>query len=497
MDLGLRRLRFTIPAKVSLLVISTVFVSVLAFSVFIFIKVKQEEEKAYAQTVSSLGALMGEQLWRSQEEIKKDMTSILALINPKFPTKSQDSIRIILQKNPQLLYFELSRIDSTTHHELLSLFNENSLTQKAIDRKEIRDQIENDIKEFSREEEHDINYHFSSPANRFPIYIFELDRQQKIFAAFTLSKDAFSGIYNPTSPVDIMLINQPSNDIVFSSSSKDFPVHEFLKSIETLSANRGADERFKPSPTGAEFAIYFYRAADGITLLTYKNLSSAGLDQKSFIRDVVFFFGAVSIIMLLISFVFSKGLTSRIKRIVGLTENMATRLEKVTELAQRDGLTGVYNQKYFRQRLDEIFQDSQQNGRPLSLVLLDIDHYKNFNDEYGHQQGDVVIQQLAYLLLSMTRKVDLVGRLGGDEFAVLLVDTEPALAQQIAERIREAFQMKRISKFDGDGAVSGTCSVGVANFDGRNFLSSTEFIKLADDYLYRAKRSGRNQVYSG
>lgn len=527
------RFRITIPVKVALLVLTTVLVSVLAFASYIFVKVKQEEEKSFAHTVTNLGVVMGEQLWRAQEDIKKDMTNILALINPAFPTKGVDSIRVILQKNPQLLFFEIAQLetDKEGHKDLLSLYNENALLREAADRNEITLQIERDLNDFSERKENEVNYHFSSLPGQFPIYIFELDIKKGLYVAFALTKDAFSKIHNSTSSVDLVLLNSQLQVLYSSTEENAFPIDAYVKFIESRPSNQGSVERFRTGNNLPEFATHFYRAADGILLVSYKNLNSAGLDPNIFIRDVILFCGALSVVMLLISFAFSTGLSSRIKKLMGLTENIAagnynvssdlrardevgdladhfrvlgerlgekdTHMEKVTEMANRDGLTGLYNRRYFRERLEEVFESSQKNGKHLGLILLDIDHYKRFNDEYGHQQGDIVIQQLAHLLLTLTRKSDFVARFGGDEFAVLLVNTDLKVSQHIAERIREAFQHKRISRLNGEGTLSGTCSLGVASTETHKFANADELIADADDRLYKAKRNGRNQVYSG
>jgi two-component system cell cycle response regulator len=172
-----------------------------------------------------------------------------------------------------------------------------------------------------------------------------------------------------------------------------------------------------------------------------------------------------------------------------------SQFEKVTELATKDGLTGVFNHRYFSTHLAERFEKAKQTGEPLSLILIDIDNYKEFNDRYGHQQGDLVIQQLAHLLVNLTRRSDLVARYGGDEFAVLLSRTDRELALQIAERIRVAFEQKPLSRFRGEGHLTGTCSVGVATYVGNNFATPQDLIQQSDTALYQAKRNGRNQVF--
>lgn len=157
--------------------------------------------------------------------------------------------------------------------------------------------------------------------------------------------------------------------------------------------------------------------------------------------------------------------------------------------AIRDGLTGLYNHKYFMLRLDEELQRAKRYSRPVSLLMVDIDYFKRYNDTYGHLAGDRVLADLGKILRRFSRKVDIVARYGGEEFAMLLPETRKAGAGILAERLRTYVEERRT----GLGIV--TVSIGVGSFEGANSnLSKEEFINVTDTALYRAKENGRNRV---
>lgn len=175
-----------------------------------------------------------------------------------------------------------------------------------------------------------------------------------------------------------------------------------------------------------------------------------------------------------------------------ITDQEKTR-EKLEELAITDGLTKLYNHNYFQHCLGYEFSKAQRYNLPLSLIMLDIDYFKSFNDEYGHQMGDIVLTTLAKLLKNTVRKIDIVARYGGEEFVVILPHTRAKEAQLLAERLRETIEKHIISGTVGH-LRNVTISLGVATFANNNFKNKDELIKDADDALYKAKKDGRNRV---
>jgi diguanylate cyclase (GGDEF)-like protein/PAS domain S-box-containing protein len=156
-------------------------------------------------------------------------------------------------------------------------------------------------------------------------------------------------------------------------------------------------------------------------------------------------------------------------------------------LAATDGLTGLANRRAFYDRLDQEIQGAIRHDRPLSLILLDIDHFKSYNDSFGHPAGDDALKTVGWLLKEGIREIDVAGRVGGEEFAILLPETDEGEALQIAERLRRAigeyrWPLRRI-----------TASVGLATFYGAD--NDRELIvEAADQALYQAKRGGRDQT---
>jgi diguanylate cyclase (GGDEF)-like protein len=162
-----------------------------------------------------------------------------------------------------------------------------------------------------------------------------------------------------------------------------------------------------------------------------------------------------------------------------------------------DGLTGVYNHKYFREQIELQVQTAQQNDLSLALALVDIDFFKSFNDTYGHQVGDLVLKEVAQLIRSAVPADHLVARYGGEEFAVIMPDTNIADAIVLCEKIRSLIAEY---SFQADkNQLKVTVSLGVACFPEhiRNFQRMVEeLIDLADEYLYYSKNNGRNRVSS-
>ena len=154
-----------------------------------------------------------------------------------------------------------------------------------------------------------------------------------------------------------------------------------------------------------------------------------------------------------------------------------------------DGLTGVFNRRYWQQQLNYEIQRAQRYQHPLSLLLFDLDKFKQLNDDYGHQGGDTVLVELSALIAGLLRDTDLLGRYGGEEFGVILPETDLVGALQVANRICYAAQQHQM-QFNGQ-PLRATVSIGVASFSGQ---SPDDLIQQADNALYSAKRQGRNRA---
>lgn len=166
--------------------------------------------------------------------------------------------------------------------------------------------------------------------------------------------------------------------------------------------------------------------------------------------------------------------------------------QEIQQHAVRDGLTGLYNYRHFRQQIERIVQQARRYGSPLSMLMIDLDKFKTYNDSYGHLSGDTILKEIAALLLAHTRSSDLVVRYGGEEFVVLLPETGEEQAHGVGEKIRQVIEEHPFTLATGEMPKSLTISVGVASAVGE--ITADALIQRADDALYRAKESGRNRV---
>lgn len=164
----------------------------------------------------------------------------------------------------------------------------------------------------------------------------------------------------------------------------------------------------------------------------------------------------------------------------------------IYESATRDGLTRIFNKKYFLDTLRKEFAYCLRHRVPLSLVMFDVDHFKKINDTYGHQAGDFVLVRIAQRVNETIRTEDLYARYGGEEFALMLRETAEEQAFICAERCRRAIDL---TDFNFNGIpIKVTISLGVATLLDSDFVQPEDLIACADKYLYRAKNGGRNRV---
>lgn len=189
-----------------------------------------------------------------------------------------------------------------------------------------------------------------------------------------------------------------------------------------------------------------------------------------------------------------KELLLRLKRVLreqSLTRERVQMLGKLQKLAITDGLTKLYNSRYFYNQIDLEVDRTKRYQHKLSLLLLDIDRFKDYNDTYGHLEGDKVLMRIGEIIKACLRKMDTAYRYGGEEFTILLPETNAEEAEHVAERIRTGIENEVFSPEQGAKVVK-TISIGVTQYQPDERISS--FVERADKAMYLSKEKGRNRT---
>ncbi len=172
--------------------------------------------------------------------------------------------------------------------------------------------------------------------------------------------------------------------------------------------------------------------------------------------------------------------------------NFREQQKRLEEMAMRDSLTGLYNHVLLMELFEKEISKHERDSFCISYAMLDIDFFKKINDSYGHQTGDEILKQLSKLLNESIRKGDILGRYGGEEFGLVLIRTNEDNAYEICEKLRTLVESYKFTTHKGDLNI--TVSMGICTKGEESSLSRPEMIKLADEALYLAKKSGRNRV---
>ncbi|MBK9069817.1 MAG: GGDEF domain-containing protein [Myxococcales bacterium] len=182
-------------------------------------------------------------------------------------------------------------------------------------------------------------------------------------------------------------------------------------------------------------------------------------------------------------------------RVFERTQALAAANDQLAELAVTDGLTGLYNYRHFHERLVLEVERCGRNGMPLTFLMIDVDHFKAYNDDFGHPCGDDVLRRMAKVLRDGRRANDLVGRIGGEEFGVVLVETSKVAATAVAERIRQMVLDLPPPSVPDQAAMARpiTVSIGLASVPD-DAATARGVVEAADKALYVAKHGGRNRV---
>jgi len=264
----------------------------------------------------------------------------------------------------------------------------------------------------------------------------------------------------------------------------------------------GEQMRFHKAESAFFVFIFVILAAGLVTLHAFGQLQSfatelhtaSGLDKVIYLNKLLFATGVLLATALFFGIFFIYPLIRKQAteegKLRAMTVSLSARSETLEHAALTDGLTGMQNRRYFDDALKEYLEEFRRIEKPVGLMILDLDHFKQVNDTHGHDVGDEVLKAVARCLKDMTRYHDVVARLGGEEFAVVTPNMEAELLAKFAERIRRA--IANMSILSGNVRLKITTSVGLAVWDRKE--TAEEFYRRADRQLYEAKRQGRNRV---
>jgi two-component system cell cycle response regulator len=174
------------------------------------------------------------------------------------------------------------------------------------------------------------------------------------------------------------------------------------------------------------------------------------------------------------------------------TERLRDNVQTSIEMAITDALTGLFNRRYMETHVGALVEQASARGKPLAVLVLDIDYFKSINDTWGHDAGDDVLREFALRIKKSIRGIDLACRYGGEEFVVIMPETDMTVSTKVAERLRRRIAGEPFPIQQGARSIPVTISVGIATL-GRDDNAAT-VLKRADQALYRAKRDGRNRV---
>jgi len=219
--------------------------------------------------------------------------------------------------------------------------------------------------------------------------------------------------------------------------------------------------------------------------------------QVELIAFILFMIGEIALIIALIRALRAKQKTQVFleERVEERTTELKTANEQLAVLSLRDELTQLANRRQFNQVLEKEFLRHRRSEKPLSLIMLDVDYFKDYNDYYGHVAGDVCLQELAKVIAScVKRPTDLAARFGGEEFSILMAETDVEGASKVAEAIQTGIAELKLPHANSHVSNYVTVSIGVVTVSVSNLDSPTGLVNLADVLLYKAKFSGRNRI---
>lgn len=236
--------------------------------------------------------------------------------------------------------------------------------------------------------------------------------------------------------------------------------------------------------------LYAYEIAKPADSLTQAELTHAVLLLSRLLFGVGVLLATAVVFGLFFIFPLIRTQAKEGHKLRAMTVSLSERSETLEHAAVTDALTGVQNRRYFDDAVNAYLEEFRRISKPVGLMIIDLDHFKQVNDTHGHDVGDEVLRAVGKTLKDMTRFHDVVARLGGEEFAVVAPNMNADLLLKLAERIRRAIAANVFHV--GNVRLRVTASMGLSIWDGRE--GPEDFFKRADNQLYEAKRLGRNRV---
>ncbi len=172
-------------------------------------------------------------------------------------------------------------------------------------------------------------------------------------------------------------------------------------------------------------------------------------------------------------------------------------VNRLLELVSTDPLTGLFNYRHFSHSLEQEIERSRRTHQPTSLIMLDVDHFKGVNDQWGHEVGNQALKMIASCITQNIRKLDIACRYGGEEFAIILPSSSVGTSARVAERIRKSIEQSPLTFTQANGeaaTIQLTASAGLSAYSGNREYQENSLVSAADEQLYLAKRNGRNQI---
>jgi diguanylate cyclase (GGDEF)-like protein len=246
---------------------------------------------------------------------------------------------------------------------------------------------------------------------------------------------------------------------------------------------------------GVVYSLHaFFLAFYTVYIVFISNNYAYEVFQISMIRMIAYIVPIITSMLSVFAFIImvNQGLNSKN---LALVEQLKGEKEVAELNAITDSLTGLMNRRFFDKILDSEFKRSKRSNLPLSMIMLDIDYFKNYNDSYGHLEGDRCLSKLGEALRKIvSRTADIVGRYGGEEFYVILPETDANGADTVAKKIKSAIDKLEIPHNSSKTAKIVTISIGVATIYTKDYKKAEDLIELADNAMYKAKEGGRNQI---